>query len=612
MTSTPGDSKKLTLILCSRNDNYAGDSVGRLNISLNHAGDILDQHGCLGSSEIIVSDWGSEVPLAETLRLNDPAAEIVRFNYIDRTITESLPTVFSEVHALNSAARGSRGEFVGRIDQDILIGHRFVSWFFDGGVSSNKAYFSCRRDMVKNQPLSTFENSPLWLEDERKPNWYRAWFWRAAVGMFLIPRNIWWALGGYNEKNIQRGHMEQEFYFRLKSTLEVVDLGPVLDYDFYHLWHDLEEPVSRKMNEYLKLPELRSQAEDLCPNGDDWGLVNAMTEDPEVEQGSQTGLKDPTSREILNGCHKVLLIVINHSNAGFFAYVTFALNQLRHCEAHKLFPVVYFGPVSGKGRNAFHDAGHGDNTWDYYFEPVASLGYTDIKARLDDPGDPLSQDNVIQLTPERLWQLHKRDPDGIYNYPYGYFRRNKPGDLASWYDAQRSLAHGYVDRYVRVRQHIMDIVDQFHTSHLEGHKILGIHMRGSDKGTAQALPRLMRIVHPVEYFPEIDRYIDANGDCRIFLATDQQQFVEQVRDRYGDRLVVRRAQRASAFGDGANPFQKNSGSPYFKGEEVLVDCLLLARSDFLLKCTSAVGEYAMYFNPKLRCIDMNMAAGDRR
>jgi hypothetical protein len=36
------------------------------------------------------------------------------------------------------------------------------------------------------------------------------------------------------------------------------------------------------------------------------------------------------------------------------------------------------------------------------------------------------------------------------------------------------------------------------------------------------------------------------------------------------------------------------------GEEVLVISLLLASTDFLLKCSSAVSETAVYFNPALQ------------
>ena len=39
---------------------------------------------------------------------------------------------------------------------------------------------------------------------------------------------------------------------------------------------------------------------------------------------------------------------------------------------------------------------------------------------------------------------------------------------------------------------------------------------------------------------------------------------------------------------------------------LIILCRLLARCSELLKCTSAVGEFAVYFNPELRCTDMNV------
>ena len=44
-------------------------------------------------------------------------------------------------------------------------------------------------------------------------------------------------------------------------------------------------------------------------------------------------------------------------------------------------------------------------------------------------------------------------------------------------------------------------------------------------------------------------------------------------------------------------------SPYRRGEDVLVDLLLMSRCDFLFKGAAAVGEYALWFNPSLECHD---------
>ncbi|MBL7197375.1 MAG: hypothetical protein ISS47_04710 [Candidatus Omnitrophica bacterium] len=311
------------------------------------------------------------------------------------------------------------------------------------------------------------------------------------------------------------------------------------------------------------------------------------------------------STELLSRYNKILRIRINHSYAGFFAYVTFALNQLRYCEENNYFPVVYFGPLSEDGPNAFYDERYGDNSWDYYFEPVGGISFDEIRRRIRDPKDPLSRENITELTTNNLWNLHAYNSKSIYNYPYGHYKDVHLGDMDTWYEQQRSKARYYLSKYVRPKEYILAKVEDFWAQHLEGFNILGIHMRGSDKGTQDSTPRLMRIVTPQEYFPHIDRFVRKSPNCRIFLATEQSQFVEEVRARYGDRVILRDVIRTSKFGRGTCPFLSNKNDSYLKGEEVLIDCLLLAKSDFLLRCTSAVGEYAMYFNKNLKCLDLN-------
>jgi len=298
---------------------------------------------------------------------------------------------------------------------------------------------------------------------------------------------------------------------------------------------------------------------------------------------------------------RYLMIAINHSNAGFFAYVTFAINQIIEAEKRGLTPVVDFGPWSVDGPNAFYDPAYGESTWDYYFEPVAGVSAAEIHRRLADPDDPLCEEDLVRLSVDELWFLHLGEPDSIYNYPYGR-HQGSAGKPQSWYDEQRRRARRVVERYVRVKPEIRAEVDAYVAEHFAGHRVLGIHMRGTDKGTAQAPANLMRVKRPADYYPWIDRYLEAHGPCRIFVATDQRQFVDELRGRYGERVLALDAIRGSSS---LNPFQQSDGRNFRKGKEVLIDCLLLSHCDFLLKCTSAVGEYAMYFNGALDCIDVN-------
>ena len=308
-----------------------------------------------------------------------------------------------------------------------------------------------------------------------------------------------------------------------------------------------------------------------------------------------------------NKLPKVFLITRDDPNAGFFAYVTFAMNQLILCEKSKQVPVVYFGQGPEHCRHPFYDPAYGENVWEYYFEPAAEYSYDDLQKMVRDPACPLTEDDITSLSSDESLRLHLWEPDSVFNYPYGYYKDKYVFD-EQWYEDQRRKAHHVIQRYIKVKPHIQEKVEEFCRDHFQDNHVLGVHIRGTDKGTADCHPRLSRIVRPREYFPLIDRYTAKHGPCRIFVATDQKQFVEEMRSRYGGRIISRDVVRSDSI---VNTFQKRERHGYAIGEEVLLDCLILSRCDFLLKCTSAVGEYAIYFNPKLRCIDVNHDIQDR-
>jgi len=337
----------------------------------------------------------------------------------------------------------------------------------------------------------------------------------------------------------------------------------------------------------------------------------------------------------ITGKTRILRIRVNHSNAGFFACLTFVLNQIRYAEENGLIPVVHFGEsfgsdkVSTDGLNAFYDERYGPNSWDYFFEPVAGYTFDEIKGLLDDPSSDIGADQIVTLDDAELWHLHKREPKSVFNYPYGIHAPVAESiDPEAWYSEQRSRTRGLLERYIRVKKPILDEVDRFWTRNLGNARILGVHLRGTDKGNRDpktgaqvgkvAPPNLTRIVPPEEYFSFIDTYLDRYPETGVFVATDQSEFVEAVQNRYGDRVVSRSCIRGEGFGIGSNPFQVRDGRGHEKGKDVLIDCLLLSRCDYLLKCTSAVGEYALAWNPDLECLDLNQHAfgsfpfGDRR
>jgi alpha-1,6-fucosyltransferase-like protein len=298
---------------------------------------------------------------------------------------------------------------------------------------------------------------------------------------------------------------------------------------------------------------------------------------------------------------KFLVIRMNHHGAGFFAYFTFALNQLKYAERHGLQPVVDFGYDSGTGPNPYFDADHGDNLWDYFFEPVDGPTYREVREMLADPDNPTAPEDLTSLSSEDLWFMHQHDPQSLFGYPYGFYRYKLRYD-AEWFEKNRREANRLIRKYVRLKPNVSDEVNSFVDRHMAGHPVVGVHARGTDKGEAGCMPALRDIVPPEEYIPEIDAYLRDHPGGRIFVATDQRQYIEFFREHYGDIVLFYDSLRSS---DHRAPFQLETAGNYRKGWDVLIDALLLSRCDFLLKCSSHVGETALWFNPDLASIDMN-------
>ncbi len=240
---------QLSLILASKNDAYCGNPMQRLQTVLNHTATRLNNH----PAEIIVTDWGSDIPVSQALKLTKEARSLVRFHHVPKTITSRIRSPFSEPHALNAAAKLARGQFLGRIDQDTLIGDKFLGWFFHGGACTKSVYFSSRRDLQKDQALT--------LEAEKVVEWPMirkdAEYWKSAVGILLVPKEVYLQIGGYDEANVYKNHMEHELFCRLQRLLTPVDLGKQLNYDFYHLWHSRENNSQAKQNQTLPTNRLQ-------------------------------------------------------------------------------------------------------------------------------------------------------------------------------------------------------------------------------------------------------------------------------------------------------------------------------------------------------------------
>jgi len=283
----------LSLILCSRNDQYMGNSLWRLQATLNYAAQMVHELAREEDVEVLVADWGSDIPLREVLELSPVAANMVSFILIPAEIARDLQkdSSFPEVFALNAAARRAGGEYIGRIDQDTLVGKRFLKYFFELYEGrrqlevplSSALLFANRRSIpyrfaVRCPPLDHVDKFirlfgqllKVWRQNPFGQNV----FWTSYVGIWLLHRDLWDACGGYDERLIYYNWMETDMIIRLTQNHQVTDLGKKVAYDFYHLEH-----YNPRVNLFARAHGMKNPDVDLSyhpkvlkPSGENWGL----------------------------------------------------------------------------------------------------------------------------------------------------------------------------------------------------------------------------------------------------------------------------------------------------------------------------------------------------
>jgi hypothetical protein len=290
MEEPPASSPILSLILCSRNDEYMGNSCWRLETTLNYVADQVVAMGRVKDVEVLVADWGSEIPLREVLRLTPAAARIVSFILIPPEIARPLQkdSPFPEVLALNAAARRANGVYIGRIDQDTLVGRRFLQVFFDLYEGKQKLEVPLESALLFSNlrmvPYRLAVHCPSTLMVEQFIERFgrnlkveitlRAPFYYHGVGIWLLSNVLWRECGGYDEEMLYMNSMEIDMIRRLLQKYAIVNLGRIVDFDFYHLEH-YHPWVPRRSSFYRKTNRFNKDAPKgvFHPNNEKWGMV---------------------------------------------------------------------------------------------------------------------------------------------------------------------------------------------------------------------------------------------------------------------------------------------------------------------------------------------------
>lgn len=243
---------------------------------------------------------------------------------------------------------------------------------------------------------------------------------------------------------------------------------------------------------------------------------------------------------------------------GMFATAIQVLGQISIYETQD--PVKIEGLLIDFATNGlYYDPEHGPNWWSYYFDPIR-LGKWD--------GGSFSS-------------MRKKD----------YFQAFKKRRQLT-----RAQASKLVKKHIHVKKHILEKMEQFVVRHFDNVYVIGVHYRGTDKSRKEA-PR----VSYEKVFQSIADHLPQNRPWRIFVATDEQQFLEEILKAFPERVIACDAHRSTTT-TGIHFSCKNS---YAVGEEALIDALLLSRCDLLIRTSSNLSLWSTYLNPELPTILLN-------
>lgn len=237
---------------------------------------------------------------------------------------------------------------------------------------------------------------------------------------------------------------------------------------------------------------------------------------------------------------------------GLFSEFVTVLGALDHYER-------WVGQYAGlrvdyTGQGLYYDAGFGSNWWEYYFTPI-SVGSAD-------------RATTCVLNSVRC-------------------------DLLSYRGVRlsRKRASEIIRRYIHPKPHLRNQVESYVREHFRDAFVVGIHYRGTDKH--QDVPSV-----PYERVSEaiFDAINSVKPDrFKLFLATDEQAFLEFMIARFPNVLTYRRMFRSI---DGA-PTHWRSASNHDKGEDAILDCLLLSQCQFLVRTASNLNLCSIFFNPNV-------------
>ena len=253
--------------------------------------------------------------------------------------------------------------------------------------------------------------------------------------------------------------------------------------------------------------------------------------------------------------HNKIFFIINRSpGAGLFSNLTFVLNQLKFCEEKRFIPIIdmeNFTTIYNereKINNSF-------NSWDYYFEKINNYNIKDV----------YKSSNII--------------------FSNSKFQKKMPIDIQS-----KELNNAF--KMIKIKKKFLYKAKSFYKKKfLTNDKILGVHFRGSTYKTARRHAYPSTISEMIKNLDELMKKFKYN---KIFLVTEEQEYLDELKKRYNQELIYYPSYRMTKI-DSFKIYPRYNHR-FQLGEESIIEMLLLSKCQGITYVKSNIVSAAKRFS----------------
>lgn len=264
------------------------------------------------------------------------------------------------------------------------------------------------------------------------------------------------------------------------------------------------------------------------------------------------------------------IIFIKNKGHGFFSNFYHVLFHISIANFYNWVPVIdmqNFPTLYNEREKIFSTK----NAWEYYFNQKKKLSNINFK-----------KDKVIFSDGDFNIKFFKDHYYGNEEYFYNLYKKN-----------------------ITIKKNIIDHVKTFKKKYFKNHQVIGVHWRGTDITTAKyknsksILYQYRKKITIDDFSKKIDRIIKKKKNFKIFLSTDEEDYLKQFKNLYGSKVIFTNSYRSKTSASIHLGSKYNRTLHRYKlGFEVLVDSLLLSDTDLIICRKSNVTNAAILFNYK--------------